>query len=266
MTTFFLTTISYFVLVALALWVGILEQRNTINLIYVTFPLLTTLAGISTLTVSGLRGARAISLLTLTIASATWLIAEVFWTIDFWGDSTLSFPSVGDFFFLAGYLLYFGSLLIEIRLAQLRLSSLNKNVLAFCGVFALLFISLFTSFVFTYSYSPDATLWENVVLVGYNIGDMFLVVAGVILVLLAWEYRGGKISYSWLYLLAGFIFTMVADVFYAIYFDQYESSVQPLTNLVNYAYHLGYICIAFFFVTLRTFILAAQQKTLRTKR
>src|SRR5260370_22452076 len=82
--------------------------------VYVATSLLSVVSGIFALRLYGFQGARAKTLLFLTIGMACWFIGEVIWNYYELILNIKPFPSIGDMFYLLAYPLVFFGLLNEI--------------------------------------------------------------------------------------------------------------------------------------------------------
>lgn len=146
------------------------------------------------------------------IGEFIWFIFDYFLGID-------PFPSVADFFFLLAYPFLFIGLYKEILLVDIKLS---WKKLIFIMLISLLLIFLVGYFGIYAAWDNEASLTENIVAISYGIGDIILICAIIFILELILEYKKGKLFNVWLLLISGFIFMLIADIFFAIYRSEYE--------------------------------------------
>jgi hypothetical protein len=254
--------IIYFICIALAMWFVPSLSSNAWhinNFIYSTLSFFASIVAFSTIKVMG-GGQRTKSLLAIALGVASWFIADFTWGMEYYITGKINFPSYGDWFYLIGYILFLIGLIIEMKVSQLSIRTMQKVILYPSIFISLLLIGVYSYFSLFLSFSSDASFWEKVVTIGYGIGDNVLIVVGMFLVLLIWNYRGGKISKIWIYLFLGFLMTLIADLLYSIYTVPYGADVNPITNIINYFYNIAYVFMAIYFIKIKMLISEVQQK------
>lgn len=206
------------------------------------------------------HGPRFRSLLCLALGLLSWFVADVSFIYQDFVLHNLPYPSIADYFYLLAYVLLFSGLMLEVFVSDVSWKKLNKIVYLGAGAFAVIMLSSFSYLTLFSSYSPEATLGENIVTIGYSLGDLLLVIAGFFILLVAWEYRGGKAAKVWMSLFLGFFATLIADLIYAAYTDEFEKHIGLIYSLSQYCYILGYLFITHAFLTLKTTLLSFQKR------
>ncbi len=191
------------------------------DFIYLLAPLLASVLGIWAFMI--FRSSKQnVSIFFLSAGMACYFIAEVLFFIleNILGVDTT--PSIADFFFLLAYPLFFIGLLKKIL--QERVSFSFKKNWPFI-LLAIVFIVLFSYLSIFSSYNAEESMLKNIILVSYGIGDLILTVSCLFILVIVFEYEGGKMSYPWLILNMSFLIMLVADLLYAIYPDEYETFI-----------------------------------------
>jgi hypothetical protein len=170
-----------------------------------------------------------------------WSIGEVLYFLFEWVFGVDPFPSVADFFYLAGYVPMF--LAMKIQIAHVGLSSLfkNKKTLLFSTIL-LAFVCSIISYAGIYqAYSQEAGFWINAISIAYGIGDLFLVIGSLLTMMLLQAYRGGKITKVLFFLVIGYIATLIADVGFNLHYEAYSEGVRPYIYL-DILWVAAYLC------------------------
>lgn len=192
----------------------------------------------------GLKNARAISLLCLTAGMGYWFLGEVIFNYYQYFLNIDPFPSVADVFYIFGYLYIFIALLNEIIISRVNWRLINKTTLFLVSIVAILFAIIISYFGIYKAYDPSEVFLTNAIAIGYGVGDLFLILASMMLLILALEFRGGKLSRVWFILFLGFISTLVADILFAVYLEQYEMLEWFYKSLADSFWMVGYLLFA----------------------
>lgn len=211
------------------------------------------------------RGLRFPSLLLFALSFSALLIANLIFNYSDFVLHTYTYPSPADIFYLAYTLCIFLALMFEFRAADITWKNISKKVYIISGLFALGMIALFCWLTLFSAYSPDATLAENVVTIGYPVGDLLLVLGSFVLVLMIADYQGGKAAKVWLFIFLGLLATLAGDMLYAIFTDQYSTHAGPLYAITQLSYISAYLFVTFAFVNLRSTLLAFRAKSVTKK-
>jgi uncharacterized membrane protein len=157
------------------------------------------------------------------IAETIWyVLANVLMTPDL-------FPSWADFFFLLGYPLFVAGIWQGYVTAGVKLRQVKKSVLVMVLSASFVLTALVLYFGVYQAYDPTADFITSAINIGYGLGDLVLVILSVLTILVAREYKGGKLASFWITIAAGFFFTLLADIIFAMYTNQVLNDVKPYT-------------------------------------
>ncbi len=215
------------------------------DILYVSTPLVATIAGVFALTKFGTKGARAKSLLFLTCGMGCFFVGELLWNYYELVLHVKPFPSIADIFYLAAYPLLFVGLLNEIKTTRIDLSAFAPSVKFLTSLIIVLLFIIVLYFGVYQAYDAREVFLANVIAMGYGIGDLLLIIVNMFLLVMAWEFRGGKFSRIWTVLFVGFLFTLLADILFATYTDQYETQVYFYKAFLDSLWMAGYLLFAY---------------------
>lgn len=199
------------------------------------------------------------SLIIFMTGIGVWLIGDIIW----WYQNLttgITVPSIADFFYLLGYPLFFIAITNEILRVHISWKSVNKAFMGGVLLMALLFITVFSYFSIFLAYDKSYSIIQNIVTLGYGIGDIILIIMSFFLLTLVNEYRGGKVSRCWLFLFLGFVVTLLADMLYALYVPNFQKQASLLEAFSDSLYVGGYLLWAAAFYYLREMIRGVQAK------
>lgn len=212
--------------------------------IYLTPPFFAFIACLIALRTFGLSTSRSLTLIFLTAGIGYWFLGEVLFDYYAYILQSDPYPSAADIFYILAYPMLFFGLVNEIRLAKISWKNLPKPTLFLFSLVALLFASFVGYFGIFQAYNPAETLLNNIVAMSYGVGDLLLILVTILLLVLVWEFRGGKLSRVWLILFFGYTFTLVADILFAIYRDHYTMQEWFYKSLLDTFWILGYLLFA----------------------
>lgn len=239
-------TLAIFIFVAanLIFWWDLGGEQNSLlrSLIYLSSTFLSVAAGIFLVRTYGMKNQHGKAFLLITIGLVSWLIGECLWVFYDFVLQIDPYPSLADFFYLAAYPFIVWGLIKEIRIAEIKFKNVNKLVLAFCGVMSLIFIIAVGYFEIFVAYDPTSSLIDNLV-VAYGFGDLSLAIPALLVLILAFEYKGGKIFTPWILVFLGLVLYLLADVLFAVFLDQYLEDVYPYGSM-DLLWIGGYLLIA----------------------
>lgn len=209
------------------------------DVIYTFAPLLAVLLGFWAVKIFGFNK-QGTPIFFLSLGMASYLIAEIiFIIIDNFLDIPTT-PSIADFFYILAYPLFFIGLMKKIISEGVGFS-FRKNFVFI--ILAIIFVALFAHFSVYSAFDPEANFWQNVILISYGVGDIILSICCLFILIITYEYEGGRMAYSWLILTMSFLITLVSDLFFAIYPEQYEDVIS-FKIIIDIFYILGYILFA----------------------
>lgn len=250
-------------LFALAIYWFRLGGENTIILgstSYLFIAFFAVLGGIFSLKLYGFKGSRAKTLLFLTLGVSCLFVGEI---LFYWYEFFLNtdpFPSIADIFYLVSYPLILVALYNEIQQTNLSWKKIHASIIFLFGITASLFALIVFYFGVYVAYDAQADFLSNSIAISYGVGDMFLIIADLFVVVLAWEFRGGKYSRSWILLFLSFFAMLIADILFAIYYDQYKGEEWFYRSLLDTLWMLSYILFAQGLFSFGSAILAAKSQ------
>lgn len=253
--------VAFFVVVS-AIYVFMLGGQShgfLSNLLFLVPPALAVVVGMRSASVYGLRNAHGNALFLLALGFAAWLVGEAIW---FYLRVILNvdpFPSLADIFYLIGYPLLFIGLLIELGQEKISLRDFNPFLWTLMGVSAAVVGFLVLYFGVFLAYDPTVPLLDNLIAMSYGVGDFVLILPTVLILRTTLDYQKGKLYAPWLFLFFGLALTLIADVLYAIFIDQYSSSLWPYT-LIDLFWIAGYLSLANGFFGIRSVISSAHRR------
>lgn len=195
----------------------------------------------------GWSTARSRTLLFLTIGIGYWFLGETLFDYYQYILNINPYPSAADIFYILGYVFMFIGLVNETRITKINWKAITKPTLFFYLLVALLFALFIAYFGIYQAYDPAKNLLTNIVGMGYGVGDLLLILANLFVLILVWEFRGGKLSRFWIFLFLSFVLMLVADILFAIYSDQYNEQVWFYKSLLDSFWMASYLLFAYAF-------------------
>lgn len=201
--------------------------------------------GIYALKEYGLNSAKSKTLIFFTTGIGCWLIGESLWTYYEYILHTDPFPSIADIFYVSAYPLFFMGLVREIQSAKVSWHKLQKSILFLMLMSTVLLAIVVNYFGVFLAYSPQEPLLTNVIAMSYGIGDLILLVAAMSLLILAWEFRGGALSQIWLKVFFSFMFTLAADILFAIFTASYNETNSLTRSFIDCLWIVSYLLMGY---------------------
>lgn len=233
------------------------------NILYLFPPLIAVYGGIYAVKKFSFSNIHGVALAFLTagilflgIGEIIWFYYHIFLNVD-------PYPSIADVFYLGAYPLIFIGIVNELRLQKFDWKDFNKLYLFLIILVSVILATIVSYFGIYLAYKPDAAFLENAIAMAYGIADLILIIPSLFILKLTLDYRGGKLFNSWLCILIGLLLTLVGDILFAIYTDQYSSGITPY-NLIDLAWIAAYLFFAYGFFNTGLTITELQQK-IRTK-
>ena len=213
--------------------------------IYLSTSCIATIAGFFALRKFGFAHPRSLTLLLLTVGMGYWWMGEMLFDYYQYIVHSNPFPSAADIFYILGYFFMLIGLVNEIRIVKINWALLEKPVLFLYGLVALLFVLLISYFGIYHAYEPTKTFFVNAIGMGYGIGDLLLILTNIFVLILVWEFRGGRFARVWVCLFLSFIFLLVADILFAMYADQYNAQVWFYKSLLDSFWMGAYVVFGY---------------------
>jgi hypothetical protein len=234
--------------------------------IYLSTSFFATVAGLFALRSFGLTSPRSRTLLFLTAGIGYWFLGEIIFDYYQYILGIDPFPSVADAFYLFAYPLLLLGLINEVISSQVQWRKIHRGLLfLFISISLALGVIVFYFGVFR-AYNPEVSLLANAIVMSYGVGDLFLLTANLFVLLLAWEFRGGKLSRVWLFFFLSFVLNLVADVLYAVYEVEYESLLWFYKSLIDTFFIGSYLLFAYAMFDFGISILEAFTKVMSLER
>ncbi len=236
-TGFFAAYLIFFLIIILAS-----DTKNIFSdTIYVFSAFIAFLSGIYTLYFYGINNPRGRVLLYISSGLLLWFIAESIWVfLDFFSFEK-PYPSIADAFFILAYPLFFIGLIKEARIGKINWKS--NRLIPLISTASVLGLIVFYFGIYA-AYDPAADALSNLFSIFYGIGDLFLILVGVIILSLAMDYKKGKLFVPWLSIMLGFLSILVADIFFSIYEESYIEGVGSIIK-IDLLWTLGYLLIGY---------------------
>lgn len=200
------------------------------NVLYLTAVIATFAAGLYAVSAYGFKSMHGRALGLITAGFGFWLLGETTWIIYDYILHIDPYPSLADFFFIAGYPLIVWGIVKELKLASLQLGKMHKPIMAGIVVLGLTLLIAVSCFEIVLAYDSSLTLVENFAVV-YGFADLILLIPALLVLALAWEYKGGKIFTPWIYIFVGLFLYLTADTFYAVFLTPYLDGVYPFESI-----------------------------------
>lgn len=194
-----------------------------VQIIFLVSPLIASICGIFLLRSYGLKSSHGKSFLLITLALGSWFFGDILWAIYTVILEIEPFPSYIDIFYLIGYPLFFIGFLKEVMSGKIKWT-LKKVVLPF--IVSIILIALTSYFIIYLALDPEASLLANIVSTLYGLGDVVISIIVLLLIVIAYEYKKGKMFFPWVIILVATLFLVVADILFAIFTTPYVEGVR----------------------------------------
>ena len=242
----------------------LLEETFVADLIYLFAPLTAVVLGFFSLKVFGIKNNQGHSLLFLSLGMLCFFIGEFFWFHFQYIQNIDPDYSFADVFFLLSYPLSFIGIFIKLKTSFLSLKDL-KSILTDKKSYLFSIFLVITTMIVCYfgifkAYDSEVGFVENAVFIFYGVGDLIVIFACSLIVLLIKEFRGGKFSFAWLMFVASYFLTLLGDIFYAIYRGSIYEENLILKFAIDGLWMLGYFVFAFAMLILVLIIKEKQEK------
>jgi diguanylate cyclase len=246
-------------------WLGFGGASNELmrNIAYLVAPAFAVMGGFYALSAHGWRGVASQPFVFLAIGLLLWGLGEVLWVYYDFVIRETPYPSLADSFYLLAYPFLFLGLLQQVKISGVNWKKFDPVIVFLFGIIAVLLAGVATYFGIYLAYDSTSTLLENVVAIGYGLADVVIILCSLLVLILAWEFKGGNLMRLYLYLFFAFVMTMVADVGFAIYNDEYVSGDWWLRNTLDTLWIMQYLYFGFAFFTFGLSLKAVQARLLK---
>jgi hypothetical protein len=210
--------------------------------LYLIFPVAAALIALYASRIFGFKSANGRAILLITGGVVCWGIAEV---IGFVLDNFLAvdnlIPRVDSFFFLLAYPIFGAGIYQCFITSGVKLKQVKKTLLAIVVSISIILTTLVGYFGIYQAYDPSVDLLTNIVNIGYGIGDLILIVLSLLTILVASEYKGGKLASFWKIMTAGFFVFLIADtLFFTMWGDLVVEGTKPYAVIVEMLWVASY--------------------------
>ncbi len=203
---------------------------TAVNIVTAIIPIIIGLDTIRHFGISSLQGK---SILFIVLTIVLWVVADVIWTMS--GDALVS---AADVLYLAGYPMIMFAVICGIKIIDPEILK-EKKKLALLSALSILLVAAYFSF-FTFSWDPEITFLENMLVAGYVVADILILVPTLFLISNA---LSGTFSRPWLFIAAANVLNMLGDIFYNINYDTYTGG-----DLIDTVWYIAYLIYAMAFI------------------
>jgi hypothetical protein len=173
------------------------------NWIFVPIPGALVVLSILSVKRHGITGSHGKAWISFAVFSAMWFIAEQVWMVLELFYNQKPFPSMADFFYIAGYPAYFVFAVLYIKPVKSGITRkmVMGSLLVAIGV-------LVPNLYMTFENNSDEDQLSTTLAAFYPVADAIVLVPALIGVAL---FFGGKVNFAWSLMLVGIIIEVVAD-------------------------------------------------------
>ncbi len=175
----------------------------------------------------------------LTIGVASWAIGDLlymYYQVIEQLPEELLFPTVADYFWTVGYLFVFVGILLQMRLASVKLTKkeviIVNIIVAVSSVLSAFYViwPVLEQDLLLYEYTMEYWVFSLI----YPVLDLVLIPLAIVLAL---KYRGGEFSKAWLILAIGLVVTAIYDLLYT-YFEILGAGYILFTDTIYLGYYM----------------------------
>lgn len=229
----------YFLVIAAIHLFGLGGESYGIIVTVISFltPLFAIGAGISVVSLFGIRTATSKAVLWITAGIVLWLLGDISWSLL--GEPEVS---IADIFWLVGYLPIFIGAFYGISAVKSGFLKEGKNI-GIATVVTLLAGIPLVLLTKAFLWEPGLGFVDAVVSIGYVVADVFLLVPVVLIIVQAFT---GLFSKPWIIVGLGTLIYLVGDILYVVNVETYEGG-----SLIDLWWYGGYLLFAAGFLLLR---------------
>ncbi len=206
-------------------------QPLPIYTLYMIFPVGAALIGLYTSRIYRFNNANGRAMILIADGLFCWGVSEsMAYVSDNFITSASLAPSLLEVVSLIGYLAVGAGIYQGYVAAEIKLKQVNKSLLAIVLLASIILTIIVGYFCVYLVYDPSADIATNMVSVGFGVGDLTLLVGSMLMILVAREYKGGKLASFWVTMTAGFFIFLIADItYYDIFGEQILADIKPYT-------------------------------------
>jgi len=231
--------------------------------LYLIAPVAAALIALYTSRIYRFNSANGRAMLLISGGLVCWGIAEIItYVLNNVIPDANTFPSLANAFILLAFPLFGAGIYQGFITAGVKLKQVNKSLLAAVLSVSLILTVLVAYFGVYLAYDPSADLLSNIVTVGTGIGDLVLIILSLVAILVAGEYKGGKLASFWKTMASGFFLFLIADIMFALHGNQYTEDMYEI--FMELGWIAAYMLLAF--GMLENYVhLSAVQKNIKLK-
>jgi hypothetical protein len=193
-------------------------------------------------------------------------VGEVLWVYYDFVIQATPYPSIADLFYLLAYPALFLGLWEQVRGSGVNWRKFDPVIVFLFGIIAVLLAGVATYFGIYLAYDQAASMFENVVAIGYGLADVVIILCALLVLILAWEFKGGNLMRLYLYIFFGFVMTLVADVGFAMYNPEYVAGSWWIKNTLDTLWIMQYLYFGSAFFTFGFSLKATQDRLLQVSK
>lgn len=252
-------------LAVLSYWFGFGGVRNELltNIVYVAAPVFSVIAGAYAVYVHGWRGSASLPFVMLALGLLLYAVGEVLWVYYDFIANAEPYPSAADYFYLLAYPAFFTGLITQVRSTGVDWKRFDPVIVFLFGIIAVLIAGVTVYFGIYLAYDSASTLIENAVAISYGVADVVIILCALLVLILAWEFKGGNLMKLYLCIFFAFAMTLVADVGFAMYNTEYLEGEWWIKNTLDTLWILQYLYLGFAFFTFAFSLNEAQKRLLQ---
>ncbi len=214
--------------------------------IYLFTPAIAVISGIRTVGIFQLKSAPGQVIGLLALGLFLWLIGEVLFFIFQFIAHTNPFPSAADIFYILAYPILLLGLIKEIKIYGVKLQIENKLLVLLGSLLIITLAIIIGYFDILKAYDSSAPLLNNLIAMGYGVGDFILIIPTFYILRLVMDLKGGQLFYPWMMIMFALFFIMAGDVLFALFNTQYKQYI-PAYTLIDLTFIAGYLLFAYSF-------------------
>ncbi len=251
----------------LTYWLGLGGPYNELlkNLAYVAAPTFAVFGGVYAIGVQGFRGPTSRPIMFLTLGLLMWAIGEWLWVYYDFILRVSPYPSLADLFYLLAYPAMITGLVEQMFVSRVNWARFNQPTLFLFGVIAAMLLGAGVYFGVYLSFNSTSSLLESMVALAYGLADVILILCSLIVLILAWEFKGGNLMKFYLYSFVAFSLTLMADIGFAAFNSDYILGADWIKNILDTLWILQYLYFGVAFGVFGLSIRSVQERLVKHK-
>lgn len=175
-----------------------------------------------------------------TLGLIFWMIGGIIFALTDFLHGMAEFPSMADVSIFVGYALLLVALLHEIKSRSIKLTKVHWFLLAIIGTLTTILVLYFNVFLV---FDPTTPLLVLLATIIYSFADILLATTVILVLILAYDYSGGKLFYPWFYLFIAVTCMLIGDALFSIFIDNYLNKTGAYL-VIDAIWRLAYVFFA----------------------